>query len=133
MGSFQEVHPKERVSLDFPPPNVSSGQQLCAINEPLFPNLKILELWPITWEFIPFIPSFLSPRTTAISVAFQIGSNLIRAMVAPMITTFPTLCPNLQHISLRTLPRDPTITDAVSATLLAINRDASLLPLWIHH
>ena len=96
--------------------------QLHAINEPLFPNLKTLELWPITEEFIPFIPMFLSPRTTAISIGFN-ESDLPVAALALMIATFPSLCPNLRDITLRSLPRDPTITAAVSGMLLAANRD----------
>jgi len=114
---------RERVTLNFPPPFVSSNQRLYAIDEPLFQNLRTLELQSITGEDIPVIPSFLSPRITTISITFQVGSSLSAAIVAPMITAFLTLCPNLQDLSLCALPRDPTITDAVSAMLLAINHD----------
>jgi len=41
-----------------------------------------------------------------------------------MIATIPTACPNLQEITLHSLPRDPIITTAVSAMLLSSNRDA---------
>ena len=40
-----------------------------------------------------------------------------------MVATFPTLCPNLQEISLKCLPRDPIITAAVSGMILASNRN----------
>ena len=40
---------------------VFSVLRLCAVSEPLFPNLKILKLWDVTGEFISFIPLFLSP------------------------------------------------------------------------
>ena len=45
-------------------------------------------------------------------------------MVALMITTLPTLCPNLQLIILPELPRDPMITAAVSGITLVINRNS---------
>ena len=97
--------------------------QLCTINEPLFPNLKSLELWSTAGEFIPFIPSFLSPRTTSISITFTGYNPPNVVFVASMLTTFPTLCPNLQTICLRSLPKDPIITVAASKLLLTINRD----------
>ena len=109
-------------SLDISFPEVLSVLQLCAIDEPFFPNLETLELWPITGEFIPFIPLFLSPRTTTIAIAF-IFPDLDIAMIPSMITAFPALCPNLRDITLRRLPRDPTITAAVSGMVLASNRN----------
>jgi hypothetical protein len=95
-----------------------------AINEPLFPNLKSLDLWTAVGGFAPFILLFLSSRTTSISITFA-GYALPKVVfVASMVTTFPTSCPNLQAIYLRSLPRDPIITAAVSEFLLTTNRDA---------
>ena len=101
---------------------VFSSLQLCAIEEPLFPNLKTLGLWHVTGEFIPFIPLFLSPRTTALTIP-SIEYDLPNEVVASMITTFSTLCPNLREVNLHHLPRDPTITAAVSGILLSNNRN----------
>ena len=96
-----------------PSPEVCLVIQLRAINERLFPKLKTLHLWGIEEAFIPFIiPLFLSPRTTSVELSF--ASNLPKSMVASVITTLPTPCPNLQAISLEFLPRDPIITAAVS-------------------
>ena len=96
--------------------------QLCAIDKPFFPNLKTLCLWSIPVELIPLIPSFLSPRTTYFLLGFKVGAP--NAIVASMITALPTLCPNLQHILLVALPRNPMITAAVSGMLLASNRNS---------
>jgi hypothetical protein len=98
--------------------------QLCAISEPLFPNLKSLELQSTIWEFIPFVPSSLSPRTTSISITFPMHGPPKTTLVALLVPTFPTLCPQLQTICLHSLPRDPMITAAVSELLLTTNRDA---------
>ena len=113
---------RQRGTRDSPSPEVFSVIQLWTINEPLFPNLKTLDLWGIKASFIPFVPMFLSPRTTTIELTFL--SNLPKAMVASTITTLPRLCPNLQSILLGTLPRDPMITAAVSGMLLATDRNA---------
>jgi hypothetical protein len=106
------------------PPKVFVILQSCAINEPLFPNLGSLELWDTVGEFVPFIPSFLSPTTTAIDIKFMEHADLPNTAFASMVTAFPTLCPSLQKISLRCLPRDPTIVAAVSQFLLTANRGA---------
>jgi hypothetical protein len=98
--------------------------QSCAINEPLFPNLGSLELWYTVGEFVPFIPSFLSPTTTAIDIEYLQHADLPNTAFASMVTAFPTLCPNLQKIRLRSLPRDPIIVAAVSQFLLTTNRGA---------
>ena len=111
----------ERGDLYILSPKVFSVLQLCAVDEPLFPQLETLKLWRVTGEFVPFIPLFLSPGTTAIDIAFE-RSRLPKVVVASMITTFPTLCPNLQEITLRFLPRNPVIADAVSGMLLASNQ-----------
>jgi hypothetical protein len=104
-------------------PEVFAVLQSRAINEPLFPNLKFLDVWSTVGEFIPFIPSFLSPRTTSIRITF-VKFDTHQAVFASIITTIPTLCPNLQTICLEPLPRDPIITAAVSKLLLTTNRDA---------
>jgi len=106
---------------DPPSPEVLSDMQLYTINEPLFPNLKALSWEGIAGSCIPFIPLFLSPRTTSIDLSFSSDSPI--TMVASMVTTLPTLCPDLQAISLFPLPRDPIIATAVSAMLLATNRN----------
>lgn len=108
---------------DLPPSQVLSVLQFRAISEPLLPNLKTFLFWPATGELTSFIPSLLSPRTTAIDIGF-IGSNHPKAVIASMITTLPTLYPNLQKISLSSLPRDPIIVAATSELLLSTNRDA---------
>ena len=96
--------------------------QLCAVSEPLFPNLKTLELFSVAGKSIPFIPLFLSPRTTIIRLRF-IRPESPTAMVAPMVATFPILCPSLQEIRLNYLPMDPAIVAAVSGMLIASNRN----------
>ena len=96
--------------------------QLYTINEPLLPNLKTLEMTEIKGWFVPFIPLFLSQRTTSITLGF--GSSLLEAMVTSVITTLPTLCPDLETIDLSSLPRNPTITTAVSEMLLKTNRNS---------
>jgi hypothetical protein len=107
---------------------VLSVIQLYIANEPLLPNLKTLRLREIEGSFIPFIPLFLSPRTTSIYLGFE--SDPLRfesdskAMVASMVTTLPTLCPYLESIVLQPHdPRDPMITAAVSGMLLVTNRN----------
>jgi len=95
--------------------------QLCTINEPLFPKLKTLGWWGIRESYIPFIPLFLSPRTTSIYLTF--APNFPKAMAVSMIATLPTLCPDLQVITLHALPRDPIITAAVSGMFLITNRN----------
>jgi len=103
-------------------PDVFWVLQLCAINDPLFPNLRILRLYSITAEFLPFIPLFLSPGITGIVTTFD-GSSAPRVIVASIFATLPKLCPNLQDIALRSLPLDPMITAAVSGMILASNRN----------
>jgi len=110
---------RQSATRNSPSPEVFSAMQLCTINEPLFPNLKTLRWCGIGDSYIPFIPLFLSPGTTSIYLRFESNSP----MVALMITTLPTLCPNLQVITLRNLPRDPVITVAVSGIPLATNRN----------
>ena len=115
---------KQPRPLDNLPLEALSVLQLCAVNEPLFPNLKTLQFWPVTGELIPFIPLFLSPRTTDINITFAESSDLPKAMVASVVATFPKLCPNLQRISLESLPRNPMIAAAISRMLLANDRNS---------
>jgi hypothetical protein len=106
------------------PVEIFGALRFCGINGPLFPNLGSLELWDTVGEFIPFVPSLLSPRIIDIDIEFSEYADLPNVAIASMVTTFPTLCPNLQNIRLRFLPRDPIIVAAVSGFLLAANRDA---------
>ena len=101
---------------------VFSFLQVGTINKPLFPNLRSLRLCSTAGQFIPFIPLFLSPRTTAINIGFK-QPDLPKAVVASVVATLPVLCPNLEQIILHSLPRDPTITAGISRMLLAINRN----------
>jgi len=112
---MRELTQYETLSLE-----VLSVMQFCTINDPLFPNLKSPSLWGIRERFIPLIPLFLSPRITSIDLRFE--SDPPKAMVASMVTILPTLCPDLQVITLCSLPRDPMITVAVSEMLLDINQ-----------
>ena len=94
--------------------------QRCAVDKPLFPNLEWLQLASPTREFIPFIPFFLSPRTTTFDVSFE-SSDLPSVTIASMITAFPALCPNLREFSVESLPNNPIIAAAVSGISLANN------------
>jgi len=105
-----------------PSSKMYSVLQLCAINEPLLPNLKTLDLCPVTGEFISCIPFLLSPRTTAISIMF-IENDVPTATFASVATALPTLCPNLEELGLHYLPDDPITVAAVSEMLLAANRN----------
>jgi len=106
---------------DPPSPETFSVIQLCTTNEPLLPNLKTLRLAGIQGWLIPFVPLFLSPRITSITLGFE--SALSEAMIASTITTLSTLCPNSQDVALYNLPRSPVITAAVSGRLLITNRN----------
>jgi len=103
-------------------PEVLSVLQFYAANEPLFPNLQTLDMW-YGENPIQFIPLFLSTRTSTIRI-WDFQCDLPIATVASMITAFPTLCPNLQEITLPNLPSDPMVVAAVSGILLTINRNA---------
>lgn len=110
---------EEYTTLHLPPSQVLSVLQLRASSESLLPNLRSLML-RLTVNFIPFIALFLSPTTTILDLSFdEIDPPEV---VAPIVTTFPKLCPNLQSISLHAFPRDPIITAATSELLLTTNR-----------
>ena len=95
--------------------------QLRTINDAWLPRLRKFECERATEAFISFIPLFLSQKTTAISIGFADDPPTV--VVATIISRLSTLCLNLEWIILRDLPRDPVITEAVSETLLACNRD----------
>ena len=95
--------------------------QFRAFNEPLLPNLKSLKLIDVTENFVSFIPLLLSPRIISIDLDFEL--DLSAGVVASVVETLPTLCPNLQRINLHWIPRDAMITAAVSEMLLITNRN----------
>ena len=95
--------------------------QLRAAADPWLPRLKSFVCVEATGEFIPFIPSFLSPKTTVINVEFAEDASV--AVLASVISRLSTLCPSLNAITLDYLPRAPVITEAVSGMLLACNPD----------
>jgi len=95
--------------------------QLHTVNNPWFPGLRIFQCERSTETFIPFIPSFLSPKTTRIKIGFAEDSPTVT--VATMINKLPTLCPDLEYIIFDRLPRHPVITEAVSEMVLACKRD----------
>ncbi|KAF9786361.1 hypothetical protein BJ322DRAFT_783082 [Thelephora terrestris] len=101
---------------------VLSVLQSHASSEPLLPNLKTFTLRGTRGDSIPFIPLFLSPRTTAFNIVSFGGGNLRGTVTASMITNLSTLCPNLEQIGLYCLPKDPIIASAVSGLLLTTNR-----------
>ena len=108
-------------TLGFLSLEVLSFLRLRIVNEPLLPNLKDLCLWKVHGQFVPFIPLFLSPRTTSIDLRFLPGPPT--ATIASMVETLHTLCPNLQLIYLLSLPSDPMITSAVSEMALATTQN----------
>jgi len=97
--------------------------QLYVANEPLFQSLEILDFNAADGNLIPLIPTFLSPRTTTISIGYSVSTHHHNSTIASMITALPTLCPNLRKISLQLLPRDPLIITAISRMALACNRN----------
>lgn len=116
----------ERGALGSLSAEVLSAVQLQSIGEPLLPNLKTLLFWGIEGSFVPFIPLFLSPNTTSVSLALY-KSNAA-AMVASTITitiaNLPRLCPSLQEVILYPVPRNPAIAAAVSGMVRTTNRNA---------
>ena len=94
--------------------------QFRTANEPFLPRLKSFECYLTTETFIPFLPLFLSPQTTEIYTTFAEGSPTVA--VASIIGMFPTLCPNLECITIYELEINPVIIDAVSEMLLVCNQ-----------
>ena len=109
------------VSRDLVHSEVLLTLQFCAGNEPLLPKLTNFFCKNTAGDFIPFIPLFLSPRTTNIRIRFI--NNPSPVTTAVTITKFPILCPYIKDLILNPLPRSPAITAAVSEMLLACNRD----------
>jgi hypothetical protein len=107
-------------------PDVLSVLQHSTLNMPLLPGLKTFECLDTTAAFIPFIPLFLSPRTMIVDIKFVkfTPNHPPLLMIASMITAFSTLCPNLQGICLRPLPRDLAITTSVSEMLFACDQNS---------
>ena len=104
-----------------PPSQALLVLQFRPFGEPLLPNLKSLILMDVTENLVPFIPLFLSPRITSIELGFKL--NFPDVVAASVVATFPTVCPNLQRISLHPIPRDPMIATAISEMLLVTNRN----------
>ena len=104
------------------PSDVLSVLQLRALNEPLFPNLKLLELDEVTSDIIPLVPLFLHHGMGKVEIKFKETPPAV--MVAAMMVNLPKLCPHLQSVSLNPLPRDPTVIDAASEMILTCNLDA---------
>ena len=102
---------------------VFSVLQVGTANEPLLPNLRTLCLRSTAGGSIPFIPFILSPRTTVIDIEFSGFDFPTPAVVASMLTTLPTLCPNLEKIVLQSFPSDLAIAADVSGMLLTTNRN----------
>ena len=90
-------------------------------DEPLLPRLEAFTCTNATGDFTPFIPLFLSPNTMDIHILFT--PNFPTVIAALTIARFPTLCPRIRYLLLKSLPRDPAMTEAVSEMLLACNRD----------
>ena len=113
----------QQLSLEGPLPlQVLSVLQFHTLRKPLLPNLTNLGLERIPGDSIPFIPLFLSTRTTKVLITFH-DLDLHKVAAASMIATLPKLCPNLGQISLSCLPRDPIITFAVSELVLTANQN----------
>ena len=79
---------------------VLSALQRCATNEPLLPSLAALSLWAVNGRLAQFVPLFLSTRISSISIIFA-ACDHHKAVVASVVTAFPSLCPNLQKICLQ--------------------------------
>jgi len=59
---------KLNLSEETIPLDVLSALQLCTLNEPLLPNMKILEFREIPADIILSVPLFLSHRTVGIDI-----------------------------------------------------------------
>ena len=103
-------------------PEVFPVLQLRTANELFLPRLQRFQCEEPTTEFIPFIPLFLSPRTIDVDITFAEESHFL--VDASIISRLPTLCPELECITLRSLLRTPIVIAAVSEMLLACNRDS---------
>ena len=106
------------------PLKVLSELQLRCLNEPLLPNLKLLEIRnPKSEDVIPFIPLFLSPRTIDICIQFKWVPSVEK--IAPVMVNLPKLCPHVRNFVLEPLLRNSTIIKrAASEIFLAWNSGA---------
>ena len=95
--------------------------QLRTANSTWLSRLKTFECYEATEAFIPFIPLFLSPKTTRIRIEFDEYPPTVVA--GSMISRLSTLCPDLECIALQNLSRNSVIIDAVAELLLGCNRE----------
>ena len=102
--------------------NIIQVLQLRTANDPWLSGLKTFQCDETTEAFTPFIPLLLFPKTTEIKIGFI--EDVPTVVVASMLARLSTLCPNLESITLHSLPSDPIITEAVSEMVLGCNRDA---------
>ncbi|KAF9786389.1 hypothetical protein BJ322DRAFT_1191544 [Thelephora terrestris] len=96
--------PREGANVDLLSPKVLPVLQSHASSGPLLQNLKTFDLRGTRGGSIPFIPLFLSPRTTAFTVVSNPGANL------PSRSVFFAYS------------KDPIFAAAVSELLLTTNR-----------
>ena len=101
-------------------PDVLLALQLRTGNEPLLPRLGTFKCKAVSQAFVPFIPLFLSSRTSVISIGF---AGVPAVMVASTIARLSTLCPDIQSLFLFPIPNGQVIAEAASELLLACNRD----------
>ena len=95
--------------------------QLRTAKEPFLPMLGTFECEKAGQTFIPFIPLFLSTRTSNVRLSFT--EDTPSMAVASIISRLPTLCPRLERVGIDPLAqRDSIVTNAVSEMLLACNR-----------
>ena len=120
-------HARRMRNLDIPDgssfvtPDTLLALQLRTVDEPFLPGLETFMCGELAEAFIPFIPLFLSPKTTGIKISFAEGSPTVA--VACTISRLPKMCPKVEFIDLQGLGRDSVITDTASEMLLACNRD----------
>ena len=96
--------------------------QLRAANNNFLPKLESFECVEAGEAFIPFIPAFFAQKTIGIDISFADDSSALA--IAFFISRIPTLCPNLECITLSCLAQDPVVIDAVSEMLLSCNQDS---------
>ena len=95
--------------------------QLRTGGDPWLPRLETFECREATDGFIFLIPLLLSPKTTEVRIGF--AQDAPNVAVGSMIAGLSTRCPDLELITLHTLPRGLVIAEAVSELLFACNQD----------
>lgn len=95
---------KVNVDEDSITPEILLPLQLRTANEPFLPSLENFGCENTSGAFIPFIPLFLSPQTTEISIVFDEESPTMA--VASIISMIPSLCPNLERVTMKNLERN---------------------------